>query len=477
MYNLFNYLWRNVDIGGTNSNSSTAMSWFRGKDKTAPRIPEPERNPYDRPTDDGIPDEYENNRRALFAPQSQGDQGRGPSPSPRPQRNRYDEDNNENEYAASRANMLRKGPPPPSQQAIAREANSIRAMPDRYNKNGGPNDAYSRGARDLDKDRADLFAGATIPPSRVGGRSPGGQPGGREGGDEDDEDLEVIQKKTKDLKQQSVQSVREGLRMMREAEETGKNTLLKLGTQSGTITLIFAEPIANISRIEQLGMTERHLQNSKGYVRRADDNTNDIKTLNRSIFIPAITFDKSKKRMEQEAKMNRRYEEEQAEREATQNNIRETHERIANVTQGYGGRRDGPPGEEDEEEALNGGGRFRTTQQMAARKAQWAKYQTKDDDDEDDAAEDEIANGLDEMSLGIARIKALALAQGSEVKKQNEQLTRLHRNVEDVDQRLSATTEKVRSSPPGLTTHVNVAFRCTAFSLSNGSSLLSWIYL
>jgi len=216
--------------------------------------------------------------------------------------------------------------------------------------------------------------------------------------------------------------------MMREAEETGKNTLMKLGTQS-----------------EQLGMTERHLQNSKGFVRRADDNTNDIKTLNRSIFIPAITFDKSKKRAEQDAKMNRRYEEEQVEREATQNNIRETQERIANVTRGISGRRDGPPGEDDDDdEALSGGGRFRTTQQMAARKAQWAKYQSRDDDEEDDAAEDEIANGLDEMSLGIARIKALALAQGSEVKKQNEQLTRLHRNVEDVDQRLSSTTEKMR---------------------------------
>jgi hypothetical protein len=213
--------------------------------------------------------------------------------------------------------------------------------------------------------------------------------------------------------------------MMREAEETGKNTLLKLGTQS-----------------EQLGMTERHLQNSKGFVRRADDNTNDIKTLNRSIFIPAITFDKSKKRMEQDAKMNRRYEEEQAEREATQNNMQATQDRISNATRGFN--RDGPPPDEDDEEGLSGGGRFRSTQQMAARKAQWAKYQSKDDDEEDDAAEDEIANGLDEMSLGIARIKALAVAQGGVVKQQNEQLRRLHKNVEDVDQRLNSTTEKMR---------------------------------
>ncbi|KIM32987.1 hypothetical protein M408DRAFT_326662 [Serendipita vermifera MAFF 305830] len=401
------------------------MSWFRSKDRaTTPKIPEPERNPYNRPDDNGIPDEYETNRQALFAPQQGGAQ-RGPSPSGRPQqRNRYDEPDNEDDYGAQRNNVIRKGPPPPNAAAVAREANSLRSMPDRYNRSGGPNDAYSRGVKDLDQDRANLFSGATVKP--VG--RPSGRPGqGQDQDQDEEEDLEAIQTKTKDLKQQTVASTREALRMMREAEETGKNTLLKLGTQS-----------------EQLGMTERHLQNSKGYVRRADDNTNDIKTLNRSIFIPAITFDKTKKRQEQDARMNRRYEEEQAEREATQRGMQEAHDRVSAATRGYTGRRDGPPGEEDDEEALSGGGKYRTQQQMAARKAQWAKYQTKDDDEEDDAMENEIAEGLDEMSLGIQRIKDLAKAQGAIVKEQNKQLERLHRNVEDVDQRLNSTTEKMR---------------------------------
>ena len=209
------------------------MSWFR-KDKSAPRTPEPERNAYSRPADDYIPDEYENSRRALFAPQSQGGQARGPSPSPRLQRNKYEEDEEEGGYPASRANMLRKGPPPPSQQAIA---DGISAMPDRYNRNGGPNDAYSRGVRDLDKDRANLFSGATVKP-RAGNQFQGGPSGGSGGADEEEEDQESIQTKTKELKQQTVQSMREGLRMMREAEETGKNTLMKLGTQSGMVPFI-----------------------------------------------------------------------------------------------------------------------------------------------------------------------------------------------------------------------------------------------
>lgn len=411
---------------------SRQMSWFR-KDKSAARTPEPQQpsqyDPYaPRPGEENIPDEYESNRRALLAP---GGQGRGPSPGPqsqynRPQqRNRYDaRDDEEDAYGSS--NRIRKAGPPPSAQQVAREANSIRAMPDRVNRSGGPNDAYSRGVRDLDQDRANLFAGATVKPG-PGGPSrydePSGGRGGGGNGDEEEEDLETLQKNTKDIKQQSVQSTRDALRMMREAEETGKNTLLKLGSQS-----------------EQLGMTERHLQVSKGYIRRADDNTADIKTLNRSIFIPAITFDKSKKRAEQEAKMARRYEEERTERETTMNNIREAHERVANVTRG--GRSDGPPGDDDE--SFGGGGRFRTPQQMAARRAQWAKYQTRDDDEEDNAMEDEIATNLDELSLGIGRIKAIALAQGEEVKRQNAQLEQLHRTVGDVDQRLAASTERMR---------------------------------
>ncbi|PVG04878.1 hypothetical protein CPB86DRAFT_747041 [Serendipita vermifera] len=394
------------------------MSWFRNK--SAPKTPEPQSNSYNPPAEDYIPDEYDRNRRELFAPS--GGQGRGPSPQAGyrpPQRNKYDTP--DDDEAAYRSNVLRKAGPPPSAEAIAREANSVRAMPERYNRSGGPNDAYSRGVRDLNQDRANLFAGATVQPRAGGANRYDERSGGGAGGDEEEEDLEAIQTKTKDIKQQSVQSTREALRMMREAEETGKNTLLKLGQQS-----------------EQLGMTERHLQTSKGYIRRADDNTSDIKALNRSIFIPVITFDKSKKRAEQDAKMARRYEEEKAERDATNARMMETHNRIASATSRNN--RDGPPDDDDEQ---IGGGRF-NAQQMAARKAQWAKYQSRDDDEEDDAMENEISNNLDELSLGIGRIKALAHAQGDIVKRQNDQLKQLHNTVDDVDRKLVNSTDRMR---------------------------------
>ncbi|KAG8802529.1 Protein transport protein S9 plasma membrane t-SNARE [Serendipita sp. 398] len=396
------------------------MSWFKKKETPGARTPEPQYDPYARrPGEENIPDEYESNRNALLGPAA-GSGGRRPSPAPdhngyrsaAPQRNRYDVREDEEEGSYRSGNTLRKAGPPPSAQAIAREANSIRAMPDRVARSG-PNDQYSRGARDLDRDRNALFSGATVNPRASGGNNRYDEQRGGAGEEDEEEDLEAIQKKTKDTKQASVNSTRDALRMMRETEETGRSTLMKLGAQS-----------------EQLASTERHLQVSKGYIRRADDNTADIKTLNRSIFIPAITFDKTKKRTKEEERLAKRYEEERAEREANLAGVRATRRN-----------RDGPPGEDDDE-SLGGGGRYGAP--TAARKAQWSKYQTRDDDEEDDAMEDEISNNLNELSMGIGRIRALADAQGEEVKRQNAQLKRLHGVVEDVDQKLTNSTERMR---------------------------------
>ena len=63
---------------------------------------------------------------------------------------------------------------------------------------------------------------------------------------------------------------------------------------------------------------------SKGHSVRAEDNTDEIKKLNRSIFIPAITFNKDQKRKAQEVKRELRYQEEMQERERSMQDIRES---------------------------------------------------------------------------------------------------------------------------------------------------------
>jgi hypothetical protein len=99
--------------------------------------------------------------------------------------------------------------------------------------------AYSRRDQDPDSNRQELFAGYNpdnARPNRFadgngGGRAPGREPAP---GEEEDEDVEGIKQQIRATKQESVNSTRNALRLAREAEETARGTLLRLGDQSGS---------------------------------------------------------------------------------------------------------------------------------------------------------------------------------------------------------------------------------------------------
>lgn len=91
----------------------------------------------------------------------------------------------------------------------------------------------------MNQDRSELFAGYTRPDNGTSGsnrfvdgperrRTP---PPGEEG----DEDVEGIKQQLRYTKQESVNSTRNALRVAREAEETARNTLVRLGDQSGKL--------------------------------------------------------------------------------------------------------------------------------------------------------------------------------------------------------------------------------------------------
>ena len=92
-------------------------------------------------------------------------------------------------------------------------------------------------------------------------------------------------------------------------------------------------------RTEKLASTERHLDVAKGHSQRADDKTDELKQLNRSIFRPVITFNKDAKRAAQEAKVQQRYDEDREEREKAMMDIRHTQDRLGRA-QTYGQRDD-----------------------------------------------------------------------------------------------------------------------------------------
>ncbi len=188
--------------------------------------------------------------------------------------------------------------------------------------------------------------------------------------------------------------------------------------------------------LEKLASTERHLDVSKGHSQRAEDKTDELKQLNRSIFRPVITFNKDAKRAAQDAKIQQRYDEEREEREKAMMDIRDTQNRLGRA-QTYG-RAD------DDSEGI-GGRRVKTAAEQAIRKEQRKRYQF-DATASDDELEDELDDNLGEIHDMTKRLKALGSAMGEELDRQNERIGRITEKTDGLDNRLFRNTQKVHIS-------------------------------
>ncbi|TFK75733.1 hypothetical protein BDN72DRAFT_954882 [Pluteus cervinus] len=364
-----------------------------------------------------------------------GGGGSGNSSSPRPS-NR----SNANTYVPSRDGDLsgsydtssykytQQGPPAPIPDSDPYSSTARRYGQSTGRSSGAVGDVYSRGAAasatsgpvDLDRDRNELFSGYN--PEKAGsgrffdGPSTGARPPPREG-EETEEDVEAIKKDIRWVKQESVNSTRNALRLAQEAEETGRNTLLRLGDQS-----------------EKLANTERHLDVSKGHNARAADHAGELKQLNRSIFRPVITFNKESKRAAQESKIQQRYEDEREEREKAMVDVRESQNRIGRAA-GYG--------RDDGDDGFNGGGPQPRGQRSAQQVEQRKRFQF-EKSTSDDEMEDELDGNLDEISAATKRLKALGMAMGQELDSQNVRIDRLGQKVDKVDNDLNITTGRLQ---------------------------------
>jgi protein transport protein SEC9 len=189
--------------------------------------------------------------------------------------------------------------------------------------------------------------------------------------------------------------------------------------------------------VEKLANTERHLDVSKTHSQRAEDKTDELKKLNRSIFRPAITFNKDAKRAAAEAKIQQRYEEERDEREKAMMDIRETQNRLGKAS-AYG----------EQEEGIGAGPNGRHTKtafQQASQKEQRKRYQF-EATASDDELEDELDDNLDEISDVTKRLKALGTGMGQELDRQNGRIERIEEKTVNLDNRVFRNTERVRHS-------------------------------
>ena len=179
--------------------------------------------------------------------------------------------------------------------------------------------------------------------------------------------------------------------------------------------------------IEKLANTERHLDISKNHALRAEDNTDELKKLNKSIFNPSAAFvwDKQGKRAAKEAKIQARYDEDREERERGLSEVRETQNRIGNATS-YG----------------SGDGRQPSGAQQAARKEQRSRFQF-EATASDDEMENELDENLGEISDMTKRLKALGTSMGQELDNQNQRIDRIGDKAGALDARMFTNTEKV----------------------------------
>lgn len=195
---------------------------------------------------------------------------------------------------------------------------------------------------------------------------------------------------------------------------------------------------------EKLANTERHLDVAKGHSTRADDNTSELKQLNRSIFRPVITFNKDAKRAAQEAKLRARHEDERLEREKTMMDVRETQNRVGKATT-YG------RGDDDGELIGDARSRFKTAEQLTSRKEQRKRFQF-DATASDDELEDELDGNLDEIGDATKRLKAIGMAMGQELDDQKRRIDIIEQKAVRTEEKIILNTERVRSYPPSFAT-------------------------
>lgn len=228
---------------------------------------------------------------------------------------------------------------------------------------------------------------------------------------QEDEEVEQIKGQIRFTKQESVASTRNTLRMAREAEESGKNTLGMLGNQS--------ENIYNI---------ERNLDLAKTQDRIAKEKVAQLNHYNRNILKPSMQnpFTKSRKLREKEERIKNdrlqsKFVQEQQRRELSQSTNR--------IKAGLNER----------EEA----GESITAKYRREKNLQEAKRYQFENDSEDDEMENEIGDNIEEIGKIASRLKRLAINQGEEIDSQNYRLRNVEEDMNDLDINVHLNTTRL----------------------------------
>ncbi|KAL7753039.1 Protein transport protein S9 plasma membrane t-SNARE [Sorochytrium milnesiophthora] len=231
--------------------------------------------------------------------------------------------------------------------------------------------------------------------------------------DEEDAYQETFQEIQR-VKGESVNSTRNALRRVREAEEVGTKSLRQLNEQS-----------------EQLAKAEGQILQAEYHAASAEVKTQNLEKLNRNFIVATISsafsnpFNKAKRREKELAEKIETEKQLAANKENARKDARSTQQR--NEAAISGGRVPGSAGASSRRD--DGPFRSRTNRL---------------DEEENCEMENEIDSNLGEISSGLGRLKMLAMAQQDTINTQNNQLGRMDRSADDVHDRVRRTDGKLK---------------------------------
>ncbi|KAI5799150.1 V-SNARE protein [Peziza echinospora] len=262
--------------------------------------------------------------------------------------------------------------------------------------------------------------GAAPAPAQGGYGAPSPQPhngAGAAGGDDDneDEDVDAIKQQIRFTKQESVNSTRRALAAAAQAEETGRNTLMRLGAQG-----------------ERLTNTKKNLDLANNQNKKAEQTTDELRTLNRSMFAVHVgnPFNSARRAQAEEDKIMDRHAQEMAERDRVR-------------AAGYEGKKNVEQGLKAGGAGGYGGGASSGYGKSTMSNAERSKYQF-EADESDDEKEKEIEHNLDQIGNVVGRLKNLAMATNKEVDRQIVQIEEVSRSSDKVEFGIAKNTHKLR---------------------------------
>ncbi|KAF3987050.1 hypothetical protein FT663_03155 [Candidozyma haemuli var. vulneris] len=216
----------------------------------------------------------------------------------------------------------------------------------------------------------------------------------------EEEEVEGIKQDIRFVKQESVASTRNTLRMAQEADASGTNTLGMLGSQS-----------------ERLFNAEQNLLLADTQTKIADDKVAELKRLNRSIFIPASgnPFNRKSRLREQESKLKAQKEQEKYLRETNRQGVYASEQRV----------KQGISNNSTQSDTYN---RYQGEKHLQ----QAQRYQF-ENDSEDDEMEKELASNLDQIASYSKKLRSTATVMGQEVGAQNDRLRKIEEDADRLD--------------------------------------------